>query len=175
MGRWIGPDNVDQLLKLCEELDPLGQVVRPVDFINAVQRTGLLTRKSYYVPDPDELLGLMKTMQYHLHRGGVGCRWVMCRETVDALAAKWVRKVTPAPLRFDAAFWRSDGADLPPAALEMEVLNVIEHNRHWPDQTRLFGWPVRVDPGARSPMFEIDTEATETRPLHVVKDWTPDA
>lgn len=159
MGRWEGPDDTEQLLAILRELDPRGAMVTPAKFIEVMSRSGMLVRKAYYVPDADELFGQMKQWQYHLRRGNVECRWVMCRETVDALARKYDRQRTPAPVTFDAMFWRNDGSELPSAALEMEVLTVIESNRHWGgDHSMLFGVPIRMDPAARSPMFEIDTK-----------------
>lgn len=139
--------------------------------IDHVAATGMLVTKAFYVPDADELLGLMRNIQYHLRRGNVECRWVMCRETVDALAEQWNGRRTPAPTVFDASFWQAPaGQELPTAALEVEVLRVLEHNRRWLDQSKLFGVPIRVDAAARSPLFEIDTDDTKWRRLGDVVD-----
>ncbi len=165
MGRWEEPSDdvyADTIAKLGPRVEltytKLGYI------LDTLSQAGLIVRAPYYVPDPDELLGQMKTWQYHISAGTDGCRWVMCRETIDALARKYARQVTPMPITFNADFWRTDGADLPAAALEMDVRRVIESRTHWSAQDMLFGVPIRVDPAARSPLFEIDTDATRAAP-----------
>lgn len=162
MGSWQGPDNIDQQLEILAKVDPERRI-DPRDFFVAMAQSGLLLRKAYYVPDPDELFGIMKTIQYHVSRGTQGCRWVMCRETVDALARRYLRQVTPEPVVWPR-IWSDEAADV--VAGMPHAVRVIE-------DARLFGVPIRIDPAARSPMFEIDTEATETRPEHVLNDWRP--
>jgi hypothetical protein len=169
-GQWLEAEPYPR--QLTQIADALG--VNRKTLIDSIASTGMLVTKAFYVPDADELLGLMKTVQYHLYRGMQGCRWVMCRETVDVLAAKWASHQTVPPVRFDAAFWQSalQGGELPPAALEMEILTIIEHNRRWTDQSKLFGVPIRIDPAARSPLLEIDTPTTSWRALGEVPHET---
>jgi hypothetical protein len=162
MGSWIGPDNIDQQLEILRKVDP-DRHIDPSDFIVAMAQSGLLLRKAYYVPDADELFGVMKTIQYGVYRGLTGCRWVMCRETVDALARRYVGQRTPEPPVFPNVW--SDEAD---------VMYAMPTAVHVIENATLFGVPIRIDPAARSPMFEIDTEATETRPDHVLNDWKPE-
>lgn len=164
MGQWQGPDDTDALLAIMRELDPSGILLAPTTFINTMTRSGMLVRKAYYVPDFNELADLMRQWSYHLRRANIGCRWVMCRETVDALARKYSRTRVPAPMTFDASWWLNDGSDLPSAALEMEIMNVIEHNQYWgEDKSTLLGVPIRIDPAARSPLFEVDKPPVERR------------
>lgn len=166
MGEWHGPDYQDRLAQIVRELDPLGQVLSPTRFISAMQSSGLLVRADYYVPDGDELLGVMKTLQWSVHRAGIKCRWVMCRETLDALAAKWLNKQTPAPFEIQAFVAESSWSVSEPAMFTPEVLAVLE--RRLIDQGMLFGVPIRVDPAARAPLFEIDQDGTWERPIRVV-------
>lgn len=157
MGEWCGPDDTElyELAGLFE--------VEPGLFVRTLINSGLVVRSAYYVPDTRELADLMKGWQYHAHRGGLGARWVMCRETVQALARRYEDKITPAPMVFDADWWRVGGLGLPSAALELEVMRIIEFNQRWTDRTMLFGKPIRLDPAARSPLFEIDAPATWER------------
>lgn len=138
------------------------------ELLTTLNEAGLIVRKPYYVPDAEELFGMMSKIRYHLMSGLQGCRWVMCRETIDSLAAKYSRTRIAAPPRFNAGFWTD--TDLPSAALELEIELVMQARRYWdphnPDTgARLFGIEIRVDPAARSPMFEIETEATKRAPL----------
>lgn len=156
MGRWQGPDNTDALLNIWRELDPDARIAAS-DFINTITRSGLLVRKPYYVPDPDELLGLMHELQYKMRQDNGGCRWVMCRETFDAIANRYRNQLTPVP-----AWWASTwtfNADSTPEDMSMNAVTVID-----PARTTLCGMPVRIDPAARSPLFEIDNDATRTAP-----------
>jgi hypothetical protein len=156
-GEWMVPSEFGALADIADEFG----VTDAGRFTAALIESGLVIRERYYVPSARELLGLMKQLSYHLRRSNHGCRWVMCRETHDALAKRWTGQRVPAPMTFDSSFWRSAaGAELPPAAIEMEVLQVIEDRRYWDDHSMLFGMPIRIDPAARSPLFEVDSEAT---------------
>jgi len=120
---------------------------------------GVIVRKGYYVPSDDDLFAIYRTIGYYLYKGMAqsGIRWVMCRETHNALAAKYQNKVAPAPMRFDAAFWAStEGQELPTSALEMDVLQVMRARRSWTDHGMLFGVPIRIDPAARTPLLEVE-------------------
>jgi len=157
MGEWRQPDTFGALMAIADRF----HVTDPEGFAAALVVSGLIVRERYYVPDTRELFGLMRQWSYHMKSGTEGCRWVMCRETFDALARQYTGARAPAPMTFDATFWRTDAAaDLPPAALEMNVLQVIEQNRRWEDHSMLLGLPIRIDPAARSPLFEIDSADT---------------
>jgi hypothetical protein len=99
----------------------------------------MLVPGSYYVPTMDELwrdynrLGMA-----HLH-GRIRVRWVMCQETHDALAAR-LRGVVFAVV---PDFALNDDAEPPPTPRELM------------QPGSLFGIPIRLDPAARKPMFEI--------------------
>lgn len=166
MGEWHGPDYQDRLAQIVRQLDPLGQVLSPTRFISVMQNSGLLVRADYYVPDGDELLGVMKTLQWSVCRAGIKCRWVMCWETLEALAAKWLNRQTLAPFEIQAFVGESAASILEPAMYTPEVLTVLERRRI--DQGMLFGVPIRVDPSARAPLFEIDQDGTWERPVRVV-------
>lgn len=158
MGTWRGPTVEQALCRIIDDFDPRMYVSRS-ELVDALIKSGLVVRTDYYVPDANELMDIMHSWQYHLH-GKQDCRWVMCKETVDALAENYARNrtITPTPRRLDINFWTE--TDLPPAALEMEVVQVMESRRYWSAQDMLFGVPIRIDPAARSPLFEIDTPAT---------------
>jgi hypothetical protein len=164
MGTWHG-HNSNVYLRILEQLDP-DELVSPGfagRLVNSLAAAGLIVRDDYYVPDANELMGIMHRWQYHIREGKQDCRWVMCRETIDALAEKYARNrtITPTPRTFDVGFWtQGPGAELPPAALEMETVQVMKSRRYWSGQDMLFGVPIRIDPAARSPLFEIDTPAT---------------
>lgn len=167
MGTWHGPTVEYALNRILDRVDPNYMLRSRTGLIDALTASGLIVRTDFYIPDPDELLGMMHRWQYHLRQGMQGCRWVMCRETVDALAEKYAlnRTMTPTPRTFDIGFWRDGpGTELPTAALEMEAVQVMESRRYWSGQDMLFGVPIRIDPAARSPLFEIDTPATARRP-----------
>lgn len=161
MGTWHQPDD-RRYLDILKQLDP-GARISPGEFIAALEAAELIVRKAYYVPDAKELFGLMREWQYHMRHSVKGARWVMCKETIDALAKQYKQTRAPQPLTFDAGFWAAGaGAELPTAALELEVETVAESRRYWSSRDAIFGIPIRIDPAARSPMFEIDTPDTRT-------------
>ncbi len=129
--------------------------------LDAFESAGLIVRAPYYVPDVDELYQMRHWLLERRTPINREYRWVMCRETIDALAEQHHNHRAPAPIQFDAGFWMGEGAELPSAALdEMEVVTMIESRRRWSQTDRLFGVDIRVDPAARSPLFEIDTPGT---------------
>jgi len=159
MGHWEQPDH-EVYRKAADALTSLSSLVLQDDLnelLTIMDKAGLIVRKDYYVPDVDELYGLMRQLTYGIDVPRDGWRWVMCRETVDALARKYDRQMAPKPIKFDASWWKAND-DMPSAALQMEVDQVIESRRYWPRQDRLFGVDIRIDPAARRPMFEIDDE-----------------
>lgn len=154
MGEWQGPDD-DALLAIAYELQLDDR--DHIRFIDAMERSGLIVRKPYYVPDINELYGLMRQFSYYMPQGARGCRWVMCRETHDAIARQYAT-VRVAPLS-DYRPWRAE-ADPEPPSLGMAVLGILESHRIWSEKSTLFGMPIRLDPAARSPLFELDSKAT---------------
>lgn len=162
MGTWHGSTTAEALYRLLEEVDPSYLLRSRTDLIQKLLASGLIVDAPFYVPDMDELWGLKRKWSYYLAQGMEGSRWVMCRETVEALAKKYNRTRTAPPSEFDMGFWAEGaGRELPSAALEMTVMTVMNSRRYWPDHATLFGVPVRIDPAARSPLFEIDSEWTK--------------
>jgi hypothetical protein len=43
--------------------------------------------------------------------------------------------------------------------LDLEVRTIMERGWHWDNPGMLFGIPIRIDPVARRPVFEINGEA----------------
>lgn len=161
MGTWHQPDD-QRYYDILRALDPGGRILAD-EFITALETAELIVRKAYYVPDSKELYGLMREWQYHMRHSVNGARWVMCKEAIDALAKQYKQTRAPQPLTFDAKFWAEGaGAEMPVAALEAEYEMVAESRRYWSSRDAIFGIPIRIDPAARSPMFEIDTPATRT-------------
>lgn len=160
MGTWHGPTARQTLWLALDAIDPHAVLPR-TEIIEALERTGIIVPQGFYVPDMDELYGLMRQWSFHMAGGMKGARWVMCQETINVLARRERDKLASPPPRFDKAFWADGpGAELPTAALSMEIVRVMEANSRWSDQAKLFGFPIRIDPAARSPLFEIDPEAT---------------
>lgn len=148
MGDWYGTYHTEAIHALRDEQVPDWLAAKLAKKLAAA---GVLVSSAYYVPDPNELYGQMKVWQYHL-RQAVKCRWVMCRETHDALARKHLGVRAPAPATW-VGFYA--GPESYPPAPEIETLIAVETH-----PARLFGVEIRIDPAARSPMFEIDAEAT---------------
>ena len=165
MGTWHGSTTADALYRLLDEVDPNYLLRSRTELIDKLKASGLIVDAPFYVPDIDELFDLKRTWSFYLARGMEGARWVMCRETLEALAKKYRDTRTASPQEFDKDFWAEGaGSQLPTAALGMEVEMVMESRRYWSDQATLFGVPIRIDPAARSPLFEIDTPATRRGP-----------
>jgi hypothetical protein len=142
MGKWQDPDT--------EALDAIYRATRPgvsrSVFIDTLERSGMLVRKAYYVPDDNEIFGIYASMRHDLYLARRAWRWVMCAETLRALAQRHLGKQVP-------------GAVSPPGFVEAkeaahdELYGILIVN---PPKTTLFGISIRIDPAARKPMFEID-------------------
>lgn len=152
MGEWLEPDRFGELLAIADEF----HVADHERFAATLIESGLIVRERYYIPDAKELMGLMRRWSYDV-RNSNGARWVMCRETHDALAERYTNVRVPGPEA--SVRWMAD-TDLPVAAMQAEVEWAMERARRWDDPSRLFGLPIRIDPAARSPLFELDSEAT---------------
>lgn len=151
MGRWEKPDNFGALAKLYDEMLAEGGRFGLATFVAVATRRGLLVDTDYYVPGPDELFSAYNRMAYDLTRANRTWRWVMCRETVDALFRVYVRERTTEPVD---TRWFMAGGDTPIEPREQTVIT----------PATIFGVPIRIDPAARRPMFEIEPEASKPKP-----------
>jgi len=109
--------------------------------------SNMLVTTSYYVPTMRELMrGYDRLGAAHL-RQQIKVRWVMCRETYDALAAQY-SDTRYAVMASVSPFDPSD-----PGAVDVTTRTVVE--RRWNEPGYLFGIPIRLEPAARAPIFEI--------------------
>jgi hypothetical protein len=165
MGEWFLPDSKvllsDVLSSPAFALTPKVQA----ELAHALRETGFLVRTSYYVPDVDELFAMyhqLAEVDYH-GRGVVKrswLRWVMCGETQQALQRKYgqVKTLhTPNVDMFMAGVENVDDALLD----EVHLVMTTRAARSIPaalDAGRLFDMPIRRDPAARRPLFELIPE-----------------
>jgi hypothetical protein len=138
-GRWHQPDNATVIAHLAREFG----LADPAAFVAALELRGLVVRAPFYVPDVDELYVRYRRLSDVASTERPHIRWVMCRETYDELARL------------------HDGGRVPPSHARERSLTVIEHTPGG-IAGNLFGIPVRLDPAARSPLFEISSDATLT-------------
>lgn len=162
MGTWHGSTTAEALYRLLDEVDPSYLLRSRTEMIDKLKASGLIVDAPFYVPDMGELFGLKRTWSYYLDQGMEGVRWVMCRETVDALVRKYdqVRSAPPQAVDFELS---ADGAAAraASASLGLAVVTAPRSGLYPSTQYTLFGVPVRIDPAARSPLFEIDSEWTK--------------
>lgn len=121
------------------------------DAVNALR--AMMVETVHFVPTYDELLKDYRRLSEAYLHGRIDVRWVMCQETHDALARQYGDKRYPRPadiLSFSALSVEPD-----PSVLSDYVGWVFENRRRWDDTSKLFGVPIRIDPAARRPMFEI--------------------
>jgi hypothetical protein len=139
-GRWHQPDNATVIAHLAREFG----LADPAAFVAALELRGLVVRAPFYVPDVDELYVRYRRLSNVAAAERPHVRWVMCHETYGELARL------------------HNGGRVPPSYARESSYTVIEPA---PGGTvNLFGIPVRLDPAARSPLFEIDSDATLTTP-----------
>lgn len=148
MGHWEGPDDQRILRDLHQRIDPMEIVISVDEFVAMMRNSGMIVQAGYYVPDDSELYD-MHRWQYEVRNRIGDCRWAMCKETYDALVRRHDRKVAPVP----GNRW---SLDINPVVdrLEDRIVEVVS------PPASLFGTPIRLDPAARSPLFEINSEAT---------------
>lgn len=112
----------------------------------------MLVVTSYYVPTSDELLRQYAALGGAYLNNRIKVRWVMCWEIREALWGKYQQVQYPVCRDSLRATW-TEHSD--PEELAFQVRTVMEHTRRWSDPGTLFGIPIRLDPAARTPMFEI--------------------
>lgn len=115
---------------------------------------GLIVARDFELVDERHLYGHLQSLRYAA-RANLAIRWVMCRETHDDLASRYRDRqhITPPEIY---AF--QSGEDLTTDQLTTVVDFVFVSARRWDDQSKLFGIPIRIDPGARSVMVEFITD-----------------
>ncbi|WP_433067336.1 hypothetical protein [Dactylosporangium sp. CS-033363] len=106
----------------------------------------------YYVPALEDLVADYRRLaQAHLH-GWIGVGWVMCRESHDALAARYAdQRWVPMPV-VSAVDYTTDAQVLDDAGA---ARNVMVNALGLGGTSTLMGMPIRIDPAARRPMFEL--------------------
>lgn len=129
--------------------------VRGEQLVIAVQElkdAGVLVSKGYYIPTFDDLHGDYGTLGAAYLKGRIDVRWVMCKETRDALVTRYGEwRYAPPP---EMPSWHADVMPSP-EVLALEVRTIMERKLRWEDTDKLFGIPIRIDPAARRPVFEI--------------------
>lgn len=166
MGTWHGPTVEESLYRILEEFDPDYTMLRSrLELIEKLVGSGHVVRADFYVPDMGELWGLKRSFSYYLAQGMEGVRWVMCRETVQALVKKYQHARFAPAQGAEVELWVDDAAARAVSTpLGLAVVTVAQSPES--AQYTLFGVPVRIDPAARSPLFEIDTPATRRIPVN---------
>lgn len=147
------PSTNNPAIRALEEAGVVGEQLLVV--LQALIDARLLVSAGYYIPTFAELRRDYNTLGEAYLNGRLMVRWVMCRETHDALMARYDQTRYPVPPRTPLA---SAAVDPSSEVLEFEVRTVMERNRRWTDPGMLFGVPIRIDPVARRPVFEIIEE-----------------
>lgn len=166
MGEWCTPRPARVSLRDVLESPAFDVPQRALSALSlALEESGLMVRTQYYVPDAHELYDMYHQLAHvdYLGRGAVPkswLRWVMCLETQQALARKYVNQQVPRPVGIQE--WIDGDHDHP-----VEVMNSItmvwqaQARRSLPaaiEAARLFDMPIRTDPAARRPMWEFIPE-----------------
>jgi hypothetical protein len=150
-GKWVSSGlhypTLAVLYQMLNELDP-GHRIAANDFLLAMERSGLVVLKEYYVPKLDELYPIYSMVARANSHERV--RWVMCRETYYALERAYERTLVPAHWSWPIeAVLDQEGEDI-----FLEDMLVI--TRPWgTTDAKLLGLSVRLDPAARAPMLEF--------------------
>jgi len=153
VGEWRGTDTVQAVTTALRAAGVPDETAQGAAL--ALVESHLIVRTDYYVPEARELFGLMRQLSYWMKQSLDGYRWVMCRETFEALVQRYTNVRVPTPT--NVAAWV---IETNPTTDELadKVMNVIEGGRYWGgDHSMLFGLPIRIDPAARSPLFELDS------------------
>ena len=132
---------------------PPGHVDQVVALLVAAR---VLVDAPYYVPPIDDLYRGYAALGTAYIRGLIPVRWVMCGETHDALARQYGAERYYQPATSVRTAGLATGPDgLPtPEALAGHI-DIVMRRKTWTDPSKLFGIPIRIDPAARRPMFEI--------------------
>jgi hypothetical protein len=122
---------------------------------------GWTVRTDYYIPAYKDLLRDYSRLGAAYLNNLINVRWVMCRETHDALAKRYSQARFSAMPRLSAVIASSDSS----IGMFTDTVHAVMENRlHWGgDQSKLFGVPIRLDPVARRPVFEIVPADEEER------------
>lgn len=121
--------------------------------LQELKDAGVLVSAGYYIPTTDELFREYSALGSAYLKGRINVRWVMCAETHDALLGRYARTKYAVPPEVSASWWSEVSPS--PQVLETEVRTVMERKKYWGEPSHLFGIPIRLDPVARRPVFEI--------------------
>lgn len=123
----------------------------PSKVIQTLYERRLLPAPNYYAPTLDEVYDMMTALRHATEYGGMPARWVMCAETIAAFHRQYREMVAPEAPPLWAFLPAEDEAD----ATFPDALRVIDRSDGMP---KLFGVPIRTDPAARTPLFEINPD-----------------
>jgi hypothetical protein len=162
MGEWLMPDAYVSLSDVLGS--PAFGVPREhrLALAMALRDTGFLVSSPYYVPDADELFDLYRQLSEvdYCGRGRIKrswLRWVMCGETQIALQRKYGQTRTVHTPELSA--FLSAGGDLTDTITDQVHLVITTRAAaSLPaaiDAGRLFDMPIRRDPAARRPLWEL--------------------
>lgn len=115
--------------------------------IDNLLAAGLIVVADFYVPTEHELLGQYMTLAKAHLAHEISIRWVMCTETHNALYRRHLsHKFARHP---DLRAAPCSETERSPLVFDFETWDVIS-------RTTILGVPIRIDPAARRPTFEID-------------------
>lgn len=163
MGEWLMPDPVVLLTDvLSSEAFAVPERTR-TQLAIALRETGFLVPTAYYVPDAAELFAMYRELaevDYHarqsLRRSII--RWVMCGETHQALYKKYGDTRTVHTPNLSAFIAGGEPTDMDTISNELHMVMTTRAAASVPaalDAGRLFDMPIRRDPAARRPLFEL--------------------
>ena len=114
--------------------------------IEALVEAGLMVGRPFVVPSDKVLYReYMRLAEADIHRR-MPVRWVMCRETYASIEKRHAGMVAAVAPEIKWAF--SPAEDSPDLADTMTAVPVASCGK-------LFGIPIRIDPAARAPMWEV--------------------
>lgn len=171
MGEWCDPD-YQVLLSDVLGSPSFGLTQGAANrLVVALEQTGFLVQSPYYVPDVRELHEMYRQLAEVDYQGGgrvnkSWIRWVMCRETQQALMEKYRNVRVPRLPGITA--WVDEGDRDHPIEVMNDLLMVWEARvkkslEPAMEAGRLFDMPIRWDPAARRPMWEFIPEQERSR------------
>jgi hypothetical protein len=126
-------------------IDP-GRVV-----VAALAVRGFIVATGFTPLDERAIYDQYRSLEWAI-RSNLKVRYVMCREIHDNLAAQYSNTRYARPTDLARAYFA--GADQSVEAIT-DAIDFVFSRRVWGDQSFLFGVPIRIDPAARSVMFEF--------------------
>jgi hypothetical protein len=166
MGQWLKPDHAVMLAHVVSSPRFGVPGNRRGELIRALAETGFLVSSAYYVPDVEELFAMERQLaevDYH-GRGRVPrswIRWVMCGETQIELHRRHGNQKTMHTPNLSDFLSTGDLTEPDRVLDEMHMVMTTRAAASIPaalDAGRLFDMPIRRDPAARRPLFELIPE-----------------